>query len=227
MKPKAWSYSALNKFLNCPMQYYEVSVTKRFADDTTEENLWGARVHDEIDKLICLGRYDMAGAKDLTPAMQQHVARVLEPMTQYGLLMSELKIGLNRRLQPCDWFDNKNIWLRAILDILHVHNEVATVCDWKTGKVRADMKQMKLFALVTFWTRPDIEVVNTRLEWLKYNDCTEVDFDRDDVPMLEASFTGDITRFRQAFVEERFPAKPSGLCKKYCPVLSCEHNGRV
>jgi hypothetical protein len=226
MKPRAWSYSALNKFLTCPYQYYEVSVTKRFKDDTNEENLWGNRVHEEIDKLMRLGRYDMRGSKELTPSMKQHVVDTLEPFTDDGLLMSEMKIGLDRQLNTCDWFA-KNIWLRAIVDVLHVQGEVATVLDWKTGKVRPDTKQMKLFALVVFWTRPDIEVVNTRLEWLKHSDRTEYSYDRTDMPMLKASFVKDIGAFKNAFIQEKWPTKPSGLCKKYCPVLSCEHNGRV
>lgn len=225
MKPKAWSYSALNKFLTCPMQYYEVNITKRFADDTTEENLWGNRVHEEIDKLIRLGRYDMRGAEVLTPAMQRHVAEVIKPYIHADRLMSEMKIGLDQKLNPCDWF-SKKIWLRAIIDVLHTHSGIATVIDWKTGKVRPDTKQMKLFALVVFWTRPDVHTVQTRLEWLKYGDRTVIDFHRDDIPMLENSFIKDIGAFKKAFVQETFPPKPSGLCKKYCPVLSCEHNGR-
>lgn len=225
MKPKAWSYSALNKFLTCPYQYYEVTVTRNFKDLQTEENMWGQRVHSEIDGAIRCNEFDMRSVNSLSQDQRDYVSKVLEPYTEGGELESERKIGLNQKLQPCEFF-GKNIWLRAVLDVIHTNGPHATVIDWKTGKVRADEKQMKLFALVILWTRPEVNRVTTKLEWVVHKTCTVKEYHRSDIDFLIHSFLPDLKTFKASFVNNNWPKKPSGLCGKWCPVLSCEHNGR-
>lgn len=95
-----------------------------------------------------------------------------------------------------------------------------------TGKVKPDIKQLKLFAILVFYHYPAIQVVHTRFEWLAYNDSTSETYHRKDLNKLWSAFLPDLKKLREAFLTDSWPAKKSGLCQKYCDVTACEHNGR-
>jgi len=39
-------------------------------------------------------------------------------------------------------------------------------------------------------------------------------------------FLDTIEQMKWSLQHDTWPAKPSGLCKAWCPVLSCPHNGK-
>lgn len=227
MKPKAWSYSALNSFLNCPRQYYEMSVAKNYPYVQGQEAAWGDRVHKLIEDHICV-KSKLQDSDELNTNMKNNILNILARFDRMGCsVVAEGKSSLNQKLKPCGYFD-KNTWVRCILDLLvfHPNGTTATIIDWKTGKVRPDTKQLKLFALMVFYQYPKIDLVETRFEWLAHSDTTQALYRRDQMGELWAAFIPDLKKFREAFLTDDWPARRSGLCQKYCDVISCEHNGR-
>ena len=49
MKPKAWSFSALDTFKTCPRQYEAKYVSKSVQEEKSEQMLWGERVHKAFE----------------------------------------------------------------------------------------------------------------------------------------------------------------------------------
>lgn len=227
MKPKAWSFSALNQFKTCARQYYEMSVAKNYPYVQGEEAKWGDRVHKLIEDHVG-HKTNIADSNVLTKVMTARVLDILGDLDDMGCkLVAEGKSSINRKLKPCGYFD-KDTWLRGILDLLAFHpdGETATIIDWKTGKVKPNVKQLKLFAILVFYHYPAIHTVHTRFEWLAYNDSTSETYHRKDLNKLWEAFTPDLKLLREAFLTDSWPAKRSGLCQKYCDVTACEHNGR-
>lgn len=183
---------------------------------------YGDMIHKRIESFI---NAHIRFYPDVPESIQLYVQQVLDELPKDGHIVAEVKGAITKELEPCDWFD-KNVWLRCILDVLHTKGQEAWIIDWKTGKVRPNSKQLKLFALFVMTTRPNINVCHTSFEWLAHSCSTKEVYTRDDLDDLWSEFVPDLKLYVQAFKTDTWPKKPSGLCKQYCNVMDCEYNGR-
>jgi len=100
-----------------------------------------------------------------------------------------------------------------------------------TGKVKTDQTQLKLFVGILSRAYPDIERFITKFVWLKHDKVTPSQTEGDRflkewVPDIWKEIYPRVKRMEDAYNAEVFPMKPNGLCGKYCPVITCPHNGR-
>ena len=226
MQPKAWSFSALDGFRNCPKQYAAVKVYKTVTDAVNMAGQWGDYVHRQFEKW-----FNGVKAKKhpvLPPALQEYLPYLMRLAARPGEMHVECKYALGMNLEPIlietdeDWY-RKDIWLRVIIDLLHINGDVATAVDHKTGKVKDQSDQLMLFALVTFIFHPQVNTVHTQYAWLQFGKWTKKTYTRADIPWMWQHFIPDLVRFKNAFHNEDFPARPSGLCRGWCPVTKCQH----
>jgi len=218
-RPLPWSYSSLNKFTTCPNQFYETKVLKNFADEPGEAALWGTYIHKCIEDAVNLSAPMPDNAKEYGP----HVWAAIDGLRG---ARAEVKLAIDTKLNPCDW---ENRWCGSISDILKIRDDTAWVIDWKLGKVKPSA-QLKLNALMVLYNYPEINTVHTSFEWLNKSvpnwiPNTRATYTRDQIPELWNSFTKDLTQYVQAFKTDTWQCRPSGLCKNYCPVTSCQHCG--
>jgi len=201
------SYSALKLFEQCPLRYYRQRVIKDIKDEMGEAAIHGIKGHEALEARI----------SDGTP-LPKHLSK-LEPTCAFlsgeGDIQVEREMTLNDNLEPTGWFD-KDAWLRGKLDVLLVKGKHALVMDWKTGKRRPDMFQLRLFAGLVFRHYPDVEKVTTTLIWTKTHDVDSEVIDRSEYNNIFAEVLGKINRIYDAYEHEKWPAHPSGLCN-YCP----------
>lgn len=227
MKPFAWSHSALSAFDTCPRQYEEVKVLRNYQDQSNPAALWGDEFHKAAEKYIetkC-----GLGVATLPANMLMYEDYLLPFVTRPGKTLAEQKYALTLQLAPCDFYA-KNVWLRGIVDVLTIDGHVAHVDDHKTGKNRKkDMQQLIIFALLVFYHNPEVDTCHTAFHWLQHG-FSETAKDREtfyrhQIPQLWESLLPKLERFKAAFHHGVFPPKPSGLCRKYCVVKTCEYFG--
>ena len=222
MKPLPWSYSALDTFLTCPRLYWEKYIVKEIVEPTSPAQQFGIDVHLAFE----LRQRD---GTPLPPALAQHEEFMKRLANGAGEApLTERKVALDRAVQPCEFFAG-NVWWRGVLDYFRRCNldqggYRVTVADYKTGRPHTRHDQLKLFALYSF--AEGATLVDTMFYWTQTRDTTRVVYGRAQIPELWGSFAPKLQKYTQAFKEEDFPPKPNGLCKKYCPVIECEHNGR-
>lgn len=227
MKPFAWSYTALLDYETCPHAYAAKRVYKTVKDEMSPAGVWGNDVHEKLENRLVKGTplpADMPFEK-----WARVVERSVGPQDQ---LKCELQLALNRNFQQVSWFA-KDAWCRAIVDVLLLKERGATafVYDWKTGKVKTDKTQLKLFVGVLSAVYPDIQRFITKFIWLKHDQVTPARTEgdtvmRDWVPEIWAEMIPRVQRMEAAYNAEIFPMTKNGLCNKYCPVITCPHNGR-
>ena len=99
-----------------------------------------------------------------------------------------------------------------------INGKRGTIWDWKTGKVKPDSSQLKLFAGITFALHPEVEKISTGFLWLAYDRNTIAEFKRSDVPDIWNEFLPRVLRLENAYTKDKWEAKPSGLCRAWCPV---------
>lgn len=215
MKPLAWSWSALDQFVNCPRQYEAVRVSKTVKDTQGEAQVWGEWVHKQFENRQ---RDGMPLPSEL--ASHEDYMRQLEGMP--GTAFCEQRVALNLRMQPCDFFA-KDVWNRGVIDYVKIHQHVATMVDYKTGKVKPNLKQLSLFALFIFHTYPQVTVCNTEYYWtVDPKNPTKAEFLRGRIPEIWAKFLPDLKQYNEAFKHNIWQPRQSGLCHGWCPVTECE-----
>lgn len=216
---KAFSWSSLSGFETCPKQHYHLRIAKDWPDQKGEAALWGDTVHKAIEARMKHGTALPVWGKGIEPLIQKLQA------AKGVSLQVEHKVAINANLQPTDYFA-RDVWCRSIADVNAVAPKAMMTLDWKTGKFKENIDQLRLSAAVNFCHYPHIERFTIQYAWLKEGRTTTRTFLREEVPAIWSDFMPRVKRMQIAYEKNEFPAKPSGLCRQHCPILSCEHNGR-
>jgi CRISPR/Cas system-associated exonuclease Cas4 (RecB family) len=216
-KPFAFSFSHLNAFETCPKKYYYTYIDKKYSDKNAS-NEWGNKVHEHIENYM---RDDVRLPMELT-----YLAPILEPYKKMkGEKLFEQQLALTRDFQPSDWF-SKFTYCRSIIDFLAVGDTTAVVVDWKTGnRINKDFIQLEMAGAILMAFRPEIHKVILRYEYFAHRKGFTDSVTRDDIPIIWNKILPRANAVEHARKNDEFPAKPNGLCKKWCQVKSCPHNG--
>jgi len=220
-KFKGWSFSALTAFETCPKRVYHTKIAKDVFDAPGEAAAWGDSVHKSFEHSIKTG--------EKLPTSIQRYEPLINALADYpGERIVEKKMAVSSSFKPTGW-TTPETWCRGIVDFGIIAPQTAVLVDWKTGKRKPESDQLKLFAGLAFAHFPNLEVVKTAFVWLKEEAVDRETFTRDQVPVIWQTFAPRVARMERAYAEGNFPPKPSGLCRKHCPVPRhlCTHSGKT
>lgn len=215
MPNPAWTYSQLDTFETCPKKFYHLKVVRDVADPPNVHSEWGTKVHSAFEDFIKDGTALPDGMEHWQPLAQKIAALP-------GEKMCEQKMALDRNFQPTDY---KAAWTRGIADLVVLHKKSAVVMDYKTGK-RKPSEQLDLYANYVFAYYPQIDTVTTVFVWLKERRVDKKPIPRACVPEIWQGILPRVAKLESSYERDSWPARPSGLCKAWCPVMSCQHNGK-
>lgn len=217
-----WAYSTLKTFQTCPRQYLHKYVLKDISDPPGEAAAYGKVVHKAIEDYL-------QGKTSLLPAMDLHkFMPIIDAVKQWkGDFYVEHKMALDVNFVPCDFFDPE-YFVRGVVDLAVVKGRTANVLDWKTGKSAkyADLKQLELMSLLIFKHFPDVERTKAGLVFLIPDKIVKAEYHRKDEKVAWSRWMYEVSRIQSAKDTGNWGPNPNNLCRNYCPVMSCEHNGR-
>ncbi len=216
-KEWSWSYSKKKNYDTCPKRHYEVDIARNFRDES-DQLIWGNQVHEALAK-ACVGE------APLPDPMKFYQPWVDAVVAAPGKPLAEQKFAVTRDFKPTAYFA-PNVWYRGICDMLKIHGDTATAIDWKTGAIKHDSIQLMLMATCIFVHHPEVNTVKTRFVWLQEGCTTPEVWHRDSIFKEWVSLVPEINAMEQASKTLTFPPKPSGLCRRYCPVKSCVFHGK-
>jgi CRISPR/Cas system-associated exonuclease Cas4 (RecB family) len=209
-----WSFSSLKEYVNCPRQYQELKVLKRYEKKATEQMLYGTVVHKACEDYVAEGKPLEKNYLRFKPVLDSLVAI---PGTKYP----EYQMALTPDKQPCE-FGDAGRWVRGIVDLLIVDGDHAFIVDYKTGSNRyPDPKQLKLMALMTFAHFPEVNKIKAGLLFVMHESFMDEEYTRDQIPKLWKYFESDLERLNHSYENDVWQANPTPLCG-WCPVKSCE-----
>lgn len=218
MKPNAWSHSALETFENCPRQYHETKILKRWPFQETREMVWGRDVHKSFENRLL---YDTPLPTDLA----MHEDFLADFKASPGELAGEERIALDISLKECAYFSkDPPVWYRGQVDARKRDRTRGTshILDHKTGRVKNDFTQLKGFAMWEFLTQPDINEVKVEFYWTQIRGASGEVYNREQLPEIISFFSTKLHRYADAFLTNTWIPKQSGLCNGWCPVTTCE-----
>lgn len=215
-----WSPSSIDTFGNCPRRYQAKYVTKEMPEEVrTVQQITGETDHKS---------FELRQSERL--ALPDHL-EVHEPFMQRlenlpGVFYVEHKIALTKTLVPVSWEWRKDeLWFRGIVDYLRVDIESrrAWIVDYKTGKPHKKWQQLIIYALHTFLAHPDVDLIDTRFYWTRDGTNTRKVWNRNEIEGMWGEVIGTLQQYKQAFKQDVWQMRPSGLCKGWCGLTSCPH----
>ena len=211
-----WSYSSLKDFINCPRQYHEVKVLRRFTKRMTPQMRYGSEVHSAIEDYIREGK----------PLKKNY--EVYKPMLDAineipGEKFCEHKMALDRQMNPCEY--GRGYWVRGIADLLVVDDDTGFVVEYKTGSNKyPDVNQLKLMAVMAFAHFPEVERIKAGLLFVAHGSFVTEDYERSMVSeMWSKHFSPELQRLETAYQTNVWNPNRTPLCG-WCPVETCEHH---
>lgn len=220
-KPYVHSYTGIKEFEQCPRRFQATKILKLYPYEESEAARYGNEVHKALE--------DYTNLKTPIPEKHLQFKPVVDAiLNKPGRHQAELAVGVRRDLSPCKFFD-KDVWLRGKIDHIAIDDEnfKAWVVDWKTGKNKyPDLDQMTLMSLFVFAHHSHIRQVNSALLFLLYKDMKKQTMVIDDVEKTWWKIKERTARIEHAIEVQQFPPKPGPFCEKWCPVITCEHNGK-
>ena len=215
-----WSYSGIKDFETCNRRFHEIKVLKNYTRTDTVETLYGTNLHEQAELMIKEGK---PLAKDF--AFLQPVLDAIAAME--GEKLCEYEMALTEDLSPCDFKDPK-YWVRGIADliVLAPDRDKARCFDYKSGNDKyPDTDQLLLMSLMIFQHFPLVQSVSGGLLFVLKGTIAKYRVERSQAEMLWWRWRERVARIEAAHASGYWPPKKSGLCKKYCPVRSCEYCG--
>jgi hypothetical protein len=213
-----WSYSKLKNFETCPKRHLHYDVLRDVKEPETREQGAGHELHKAFELRVRDG-------KPLPLGMMQHEPILARIIAAPGETYAEQKLALNANFKPVGYFA-KTVWFRTVIDLCKVNNGVATVLDYKTGKPTTDMTQSQLLAATVFHYLHEVKRVKTGLLFVNHDHVEKAEFVRGDLTEIWNEILPRVKAVEKAQATEEFPPKPSGLCVRYCAVVSCPYHGR-
>ncbi len=210
-----WSWSSLQSFETCPKRHYLTKIIKMVTEPTTPALAEGRATHKALE--------DGVNGKPVAPSYHKYLPIVAKLRAAKGQKHPEVKFAVTANFHRTGFFD-RDAWCRGVIDLAVVGNKTGVMLDYKTGKVKIDSDQLKLFSAAGFGMYPFLERIKAGYVWLEHNRIDVQDYARSDVGGIWADFMPRVKRLEIAQEKSEWPAKPSGLCG-WCPVgpSRCEH----
>ena len=207
------SPTSLQTFLTCPKQYHAKYITKEVKFEQNDHATFGDLVHKSIENYL--------KHQEPLPTILHPLQPTLDKMGQV-LFGAETKLAVDKQGQAVDFFD-KSAYQRCIVDaILTNADQSVTVCiDWKTGKKRDAQTQHDFIKKCAKAKFPNAKIVTLFL-YVFVGEYDRQEYTGQPLTSLD----NKMNHLAAAHANNLFQPRPSGLCGKWCDVLSCQYNGR-
>ena len=215
-----WSYSSISLFQQCPQKYYRLRIKKDIVEPHQPHLDYGKEVHKAAEEYVC-------NDKSLDPRYD-FLKPYLDGLKQLpGMKLCEYEMGLTKDFKPCGFYD-PDVWFRGIADLLIIDDDKAKLIDYKTGKSSqySDTKQLELLALLVFKHFPHVQYIRAGLVFVVAEDLVKAEYVAEVQEQAWQRWLPEIQRLEKALETDVWNARPNFTCRKFCPVVDCEHNGK-
>ena len=224
----AWSFTRLKDFERCPRVFQLKYITKDIPFVKNKAMLEGTRKHKILERAALTLQKDRTFK--LPPSEMDHVYPILTGFAEmHQVISSEIDIAFRKNLTVAGWFDD-DVWLRVKVDLMGVvvnpgtQNDVVNILDWKTGKVRVDSDQLRLYNIAGLLYNSDACESRSSLVFVDQKQSSKIIVTkREDLAVELREFSDRSEAIQIAVERDSWPSIENQLCK-WCSanVLQCE-----
>lgn len=215
---KAWSFSVLKKFEECPYQVYLTKV-KKYKEASSEAANRGNELHDLAEHYIRgeLGPEVPKPLQKLDAQYQSLHDLYQEHPEQFEL---EQNWGFNAHWQKTGYFDD-DIWCRMKLDVFHREGTAGHIVDHKSGKKFGNelkhSDQGLQYAVGAFKRFPDLEFLKVDFYYFDKGEILPKTYTRDRAMVFLPRIEQRAFAMTNATEDELQRPKPSKNNCRFCP----------
>lgn len=243
------TYSSLSKFQLCPRQYWDSYVRdEKRPFVQSPAGAFGDYVHKFMEQ--CVGNKRVPpphtieaiaaqapdGGKGSALPHLQSVVSLLRGLVAEGnpkmLVEESVAVMMDGNKFIPAAYSAKNSLVRANIDLLARTDKGIQLFDLKSGSVPRDTLQLEIYAAAACVANNG-EPISARY-WMTGQvgggSQEPVLITQDDVPQVMHTVIGireTIGEYMERFGKMVWPANRNNLCKSWCPVTECEHNGQA
>jgi len=230
----AWSYTRLKDFERCPLIFNLKYLKKEIVFKENEATRAGSAKHKTLENAakVLIKHPDQTFVQsDLS-----HVFPIVRSFVKsQDTVIPEQELAFRKDTTVCSWFD-KDTWLRVKIDLLGVrhgvadspfehHSDVAMALDWKTGKIRVDEDQLRLYNLAVLMSDSKIWQVSSAFAFIDHKETSKVVVTtRESMSAELAEWSDRAEAINIAAEKDEWPAVPNQFCS-WCDAtgLQCEY----
>lgn len=227
LKYTPYSYSKIETYMSCPYKFKLNYIDKIsvFTENKALEK--GSRIHEIIEFFEPSAYWKMKpfDYKLLDESEQKECEEIAltfckselgkKYLNHRGVIGHEIKMGLDKKLQPCNYFSEDAI-LRGKIDFTIKDGNKILVVDWKSGKVKEQAymsnDQVMLYAIWAFNMFSDIDEVQADYVYVEHNELHSFNFKRENYKNFSQNYAQKIKKIE---TDEVFKKVPQRLCS-YC-----------
>lgn len=217
---RAWSFSSLQVFEECPYRTY-ISRVKKIREPQGEAAARGERIHKQAEDFT-------QGVVDEFPKDKWHRFESelyeLKALYDAGKAEFEGEWGFTKDWEPCGWMAPET-WARIKLDAYVQETETsARVIDYKSGKRRGNEikhnQQCLLYAIAAFVRNPNLQFVTAELWYVDLGETSKKSYTREQALSFLPGFH---KRAVAQTTEVNFDPTPSKHACRWCSYKDGEY----
>ena len=158
-KITAWSFSRYSTYVKCALlAYYKFILKLKEPKPLSTSPLGrGKIIHKEAEL------YSTGQTKRMPASLELFADEFKALRKVKKKLQVEQQLACDRDWEQSDWFDGST-WFRAVLDCMYVDGDTLVVIDYKTGKLKQEVEQLELYAIIGFIYGPE-HITKVRCEF--------------------------------------------------------------
>ena len=198
------SYSRIKDYFKCPRLAMYKHIHK-IKEPESPPMLRGKELHSQSEQ------YVKAGDPQANPPPA--LWNVQENMREYAKLVDpqlELQLAVTKEWTKTGWFD-KDVYLRAVFDLVCIQGTHGFLVDHKTGKVYDDHPdQATIYAAFGFAIWPELETIKVQFNYIDQGMDMDYDFTREEHEGLKSKWD---EKMATVSADEEFLPKPGRGCR--------------
>jgi len=200
-----WSYSKLRDFETCRAQFNRRHMLK-LPEPPSAALEWGSEVHEGIEAWM---QGWLRTMPDYMKKLESHFIKLKDMAPTL-----ESMWGHDKKWAPLANGFDKSAWVRAKTDAFLLHEGIAYVLDWKTGKKNdVNQDQLKFYGVLALIRHPGARSAKLELWYVEHGTILDGEVKREDLAKLKKEFE---RRSKRLYAESRWEEEP-GLHCKWCP----------
>jgi hypothetical protein len=210
---KRWSYSSLTKYEQCPYRAF-LSNGKRIKEPSGPAAERGTGIHDQLEKFV-KGEVDEL-PKEITKRGREKIYEDLRDRYIDGSAFPEAEWSYSMEWEPVPWDEAWNVF--KIDMVVRDSPTSLKIRDYKTGKRFGNemkhIEQCLMYAVAGFWQYPEVEHIQTDVDYIDEGVITLVkNYSRDQAMLFHPRIH---KRGIAMTTATEFPPKPSSHNCKWC-----------
>lgn len=134
---RIWSISKWRDFEACPAMFVAKHETKEWHEAPNDAMERGKKLHKVLEEAI---KYELELPPELVH-VKPTIDSFLATKPAGAALYPEMKFGVTKDFQRCEFFEHPELRVRCVLDVFLSLNGNVLITDWKTGKYKGEHKE--------------------------------------------------------------------------------------